>query len=115
MPLELRIESNGTVRPFWYGRFKINGKRQCVNLGVKVLGTPPESRSMLDEGDTAFERSRALAQAKLESVVEEARTKRDSVRLVEKIYEIKTGEAIKSVALAALAEEWAKIPRRRKP
>ena len=115
MPLELRIETNGTVRPFWYGRFKINGKRQCLNLGVKVNGTPPSSLSLKDDGDLAFERSRTAAQAKLESIAEEARTKRDSVRLVERLYEIKTGEAIRSVMLAELAEEWAKIERKREP
>jgi len=36
------------------------------------------------------------------------------VRLVEKLYEIKTGEAIKTVMLENLFQEWAKIPRRRK-
>ena len=61
----------------------------------------------------AFERSRAAAQAKLDGIVEEARTRQGSARLVEKLYEIKTGEAIKSVKLAALAEEWEKIARRR--
>ena len=115
MPLELRIESDGTVRPLWYGRFKINGKRQCVSLGVKVAGTPPASRSLKDQGDAAFEVSRATAQAKLAGIVEEARSKRDSAHLVEKLYEIKTGESIRSVKLADLANEWAMIARRREP
>ena len=114
MPLELRIEKNGRVRPFWYGRFEINGHRQCLNLGVKVKGTPPASLSLKDEGDLDFERSRVAARAKLDSVIEEARTKQGSVRLVEKLYEIKTGEAIKTVLLENLFQEWAKIPRRRK-
>ena len=115
MPLELRIEPNGTIRPLWYGRFKINGKRQCVSLGVKVAGTPPASHSLKDRGDTTFECSRATAQAKLASIVEEARSKRDSAHLVEKLYEIKTGEVIKSVKLDDLAAEWAMIARRREP
>ena len=114
MPLELRIEASGTVRPFWYGRFKINGKRFCQNLGVKVAGTPPGSLSLREEGDAAFERSRAAAQAKLESIVEEARSKRDTTRLVEKLYEIKTGEQLRTVKLDGLADEWARIPRKRK-
>ncbi|MGB7769985.1 MAG: tyrosine-type recombinase/integrase, partial [Verrucomicrobiia bacterium] len=114
MPLELRIEKNGRVRPFWYGRFEINGKRQCLNLGVKVKGTPPASLSLRDEGDMDFERSRVAARSKLDSVIEEARTKQGSVRLVEKLYEIKTGETIKTVLLENLFQEWAKIPRRRK-
>ena len=110
MPLELRIESDGNVRPFWYGRFKIEGKRLCQNLGVKVAGTPPASLSLKDQGDTPFEVSRASAQAKLTQIVEEARSKRDSARLVEKPYEIKTGEQIESVKLDDLGEEWARIP-----
>ena len=75
----------------------------------------PVSRSLRDEGDGAFERSRAAAQAKLDGIVEEARTRQGSARLVEKLYEIKTGEAIKSVKLEALAEGWAKIRRKHKP
>jgi len=117
MPLELRIEKKGRVRrvrPFWYGRFEINGDRQCLNLGVKVKGTPPASLSLKDEGDMDFERSRVVARAKLESVIEEARTKQGSVRLVEKLYEIKTGEVIRTVLLENLFQEWAKIPRKRK-
>ena len=115
MPLELRIEKDGSVRPFWYGRFKINSRRICQNLGVKVAGTPPPSLSLKDKGDTDFEVSRANAISKLNSIVEEARSKRDSVRLVEKLYEIKTGEEIKSVKLADLPVEWAKIARKRTP
>ena len=114
MPLELRIEKDGRVRPFWYGRFEVNGQRQCLNLGVKVKGTPSASLSLRDEGDLDFERSRVAARSKLDSVIEEARTKQGSVRLVEKLYEIKTGEAIKTVLLENLFQEWAKIPRRRK-
>jgi len=34
---------------------------------------------------------------------------------VEKLYELKTGERVRSVTLANLPEEWQKIPRRRKP
>lgn len=114
MPLELRIEKSGRVRPFWYGRFEINGKRQCLNLGVKVKGTPPSSLSLKDVGDMDFERSREVARAKLDSVIEEARAKQGAVRLVEKLYEIKTGEPIKTVLLENLPGEWTKIPRKRK-
>jgi len=114
MPLELRIEKNGRIRPFWYGRFEVNGQRQCVNLGVKVKGTPPPSLSLKDEGDMDFERSRAVARERLGGVIEEARSKQGTVRLVEKLYEIKVGEPIKTVLLENLPEEWAKIPRKRK-
>jgi len=117
MPLELRIEKRGQsrcVRPFWYGRFEVNGDRQCLNLGVKVRGIPPASLSLKDLGDMDFERSRETARVKLENVIEEARTKQGSVRLVEKLYEIKVGEAIKTVLLENLHLEWEKIPRKKK-
>ncbi|HTL72661.1 MAG TPA: integrase [bacterium] len=117
MPLELRIEKRGKnrcVRPFWYGRFEINGDRQCLNLGVKVRGIPPPSLSLKDLGDMDFERSREIARVKLDGVIEEARTKQGSVRLVEKLYEIKVGETIKTVLLKDLHSEWGKIPRKRK-
>ena len=71
--------------------------------------------SLKDAGDVHFERSRASAQAKLDGIVEEARKKNHTEHLVEKLYEIKTGETIKSVKLDELADEWAKIARRREP
>jgi integrase len=115
MPLELRTQRDGSLRPNWYGRYEINGRLFRPNLFIKIAGTSPASRSLRDEGNGAFERSRAVAQAKLDGIVEEARTKQGSVRLVEKLYEIKTGEVIRSVLLANLPEEWVKIARRRKP
>jgi len=99
----------------WYGRYEVNGKRCTLNLGVKIRGTPPESLSLREEGDGAFERSRAQAQLKLNEIVDEARRKHDSAHLVERIYELKTGEPIKSVSLDDLPGEWSKIPRRRSP
>lgn len=115
MPLELRKNPDGTIRKWWYGRYEVNGKRYCDNLGVRITGKPPASLSLMDEGDTAFERSRATALARLASLVEEARTKRDSTRLVERLYELQTGEQVRGVTLASLPSEWQQIPRRRKP
>ena len=50
---------------------------------------------------------------KLDSVIEEARTKQGSVRLVEKLYEIKVGETIKTVLLDDLYLEWEKFHARK--
>lgn len=44
-----------------------------------------------------------------------AATKRGAVRLVEKLYELKTGTKIKTIALPDLSAEWRLIPRRRTP
>src|SRR5438094_10440513 len=44
-------------------RYEVNGKRSCDNLGVKITGKPPASLSLMDEGDTAFERKEGLRRA----------------------------------------------------
>lgn len=115
MPLEIRKQRDGRWRDAWFGRYEVNGERFCVNLGVKIAGTPPATGSLKDQGDAAFEVSRGHAQAKLDSIVEEVKSKQHASRLVEKLYELKTGERIKAVKLAELKDEWAKIPRKRKP
>jgi len=115
MPLEFRSQRDGSLRPTWYGRYEANGRLLRLNLQVKIAGTPPASRSLRDQGDLAFELSRIKAQAELDKIVAESRLKAGAVRILEKIYEEKTGEAIKSVALKRLPEEWAGIPRRRVP
>lgn len=115
MPLEMRKYPNGSLRSqWWYGRYEVDGKRYCDNLGVKIAGEPPPNFSLKENGDPQFERSRALALAKLASIIEDTRTRHDAKRLVEKMYEIKTGEVFHSVAIADLPEEWLKLPRRRK-
>jgi len=113
MPLEFRTQRDGSLRPTWYGRYELNGRLIRLNLQVKIAGTPPASRSLRDQGDTAFEVSRIKAQTKLNEIVDEARRSSGAVRILEKIYEEKTGEVIESIELEKLSEEWAKIPRRR--
>ncbi len=113
MPIEMRKQRDGRWRETWYGRYEVNGRLHYVNLDIKIAGTPPAS--IRDQGDGPFERSRATAQAKLDQIIRESRSTENSARLVEKLYEIKMGERIKSVKLDELAEEWAKIPRRREP
>ena len=115
MSIELRTGRNGKLRSTWYGRYEANGKRYTINLGVKVAGEPPASLSLREEGDKAFERSRSQAQERLDQTIQEARRKHDATHLVERIYEIKTGEQIKSISLDELPDEWLEIPRRRKP
>lgn len=115
MPLELRKNPDGTIRPFWYGRFEVNGKRYCENLGIKVAGTPPVSLSLRDEGDGKFERSRATALMKLQAITDEARSKHGSARMMEKLFEMKTGEKMLTVKLEDLPDEWSRIRRKRPP
>lgn len=93
----------------------MNGERFCVNLGIKIVGQKPASGSLMDEGDGKFERSRQAAQSKLDSIVEEVRSKQHAERLLEKMWESKTGEVVHSVKLSELEKEWATIPRKHKP
>jgi integrase len=109
----MRFERNGDVRPIWYGRFIISGKKECVNLGVKLTGTPPRSFKLRDEGDTEFERSKATAYEKLKQVAAEAQSTRNANRLLERMYEMKTGVEVRTTPLADLESEWVKLPRRR--
>jgi hypothetical protein len=44
---------------WWYALFKSNGRRQAINLKVKIEGSRPASVG--DAGDDAFERSRGKA------------------------------------------------------
>jgi len=113
MPLELRNGRDGRLRPHWYGRFDVDGQRHCVSLGVKIAGTPPTS--LRGQGDAAFERSRGLALAKLAEVTAEARKPFEAARLVQKIYEFKSGEQVSNLTVAELKEAWLQIPRKRKP
>ncbi|VGO16625.1 Putative defective protein IntQ [Pontiella desulfatans] len=115
MGLEIRKGRDGSWRKIWYGTYKLNGKRHAVNLGVKIAGEPPASLKAGDEGDRAFERSRATAQAKLDQIVAEAKGKKNAVRIVEKIYEMQTGEALSSILLGDISKEWRRIPRKRQP
>jgi integrase len=108
----LKKGRNGKPRPTWYAMYELSGRRHTVNLGTPVAGHPP--KSLRDLGDIAFERSRAKAQEKLTAIVAEAKTAKNSERILEKIYEHKTGIVPKSVQLENLGERWKNMPRSRK-
>lgn len=107
MPLELRASSK-----WWYGRYEVDGKRYCVNLEVPIQGNRPAGIREITT-DPLFEASRSAAKTKLDALIEEARSKRGAARLIERIYEIKTGTAVKTVNLDDMTKEWEAIPRRR--
>ncbi len=114
MGLELRRKPDGSLKSgVWYGSYVSGGRRRVVSLGVPVRGRVPDS--LREESDTAFERSRATAQLKLEQFIAETHSKTTAQRHLEKLYEIKAGSAIGSMPLAKLPEAWAKAdtPRKR--
>jgi len=105
--MELRKNSK-----WWYGRYQVNGKRHCVNLDVKIAGTPP--KSLRDEGDAAFERSRGLAQAKLNQIVADTKSNKTAESLVQSLHEIKYGSKILSFPIQDLIMAWDKMPKKRR-
>lgn len=107
MSLELRRG----VSEWWYGTFKINGRKFTKNLGVKVQGVvPPSLREM---GDIVFERSRAKAQAASERFQDELKRRSSAEELVQTIHEIRTGARVQSIPLAEMGTRWSGVLRRR--
>jgi site-specific recombinase XerC len=70
--------------------------------------------SLHEEGDAAFERSRARAQVALERLEAELRGKANAEELYQKILKIRTGSRMGSVLLENFVERWEKLPRKRK-
>ena len=113
MGVELTRKKDGSLSSkWWYGRFTVNGKSKCVNLGVKVAGTVP--RTMKNTGDAAFERSRMRAQLKLEELKKEAVSHKTAEHHLKELYEIKAGGGIDQVALTEMEERWELLPAKRK-
>lgn len=107
MSLELRRG----VSEWWYGKFKVNGRKFTKNLAVKVQGVvPPTLREM---GDIVFERSRARAQAAMEKFQEDLKRRSAAEELVQTIHEIRTGARVSSVPLAEIGARWCAVLRRR--
>ena len=50
-------------RPYWYADYKENGKVRRIRLTERVMGVPPPSLSIKDEGSVLYEKSKARAQA----------------------------------------------------
>ncbi len=96
---------------WWYGRVTVDGKDVVKNLGVEIRGQVPQT--LREFGDTAFERSRVMAQAALDKFQSDLRKRSSEEEIVQTIHEIRTGERIKSMPLAAMFEKWKTMPRRR--
>lgn len=108
MPLEIQ---RGRSKWF-YGRVVVNGRTIHQNLNVRIEGVPPAS--LREEGDAAFERSRARAQVALERFEAELRSKANEEDLIQRVIEIRTGSRMRSVELSQMATRWVALPRRRK-
>jgi len=117
MALELRYK-NGNLIKHWFGRCFIDSRAKVFSLATPIKGEPPikDGRiTLLGEGDTKFEVSRAKAKKELEEREAEARQKGRADHLTERLIESKTGKAIEYNKLGDLAERWRKVARDTKP
>ena len=113
MGLELKRKEDKSLRSkWWYGRYSINGKRHCVNLGVEIKGIVPVTLRMT--GDKAFEHSRLKAQVKLDGLISEAHSQKSAEKHLEALYELKAGSAIEQVPLADIEQCWLNLPSRKR-
>ncbi|MBK8479543.1 MAG: tyrosine-type recombinase/integrase [Opitutaceae bacterium] len=96
---------------WWYGRVAVNGASIVRNLGVLIQGTPP--RKLRKLGDIPFERSRAKAQAALEKLQIDLKSRRSAEELVQTIHEIRTGARVSTLPLVEVCARWKDLPRRR--
>ena len=97
---------------WWYGRITTRtGKRKLINLGVKIEGRRP--RSIVDQGDAAFERSRGKAIREHDRILSEIQNKQNLEELTQRVIELKTGSRVEAVKLEDLPDTWEQLPRPR--
>jgi len=108
MSLEIRESSH-----WWYGVFKVDGRKTVINLGVPITGKRPPKRTML--GDDEFERSRGRAQEAYRVLRRKMREDRTGEKSLKKLAEMKTGKPVSFPKLTDLPALWEAIPRRKAP
>lgn len=108
----LRIKKYGDgYRANWYAYYSDRNQKREICLDVRIAGTPPASLSVKDKGDAVFERSRNLAQAKLDEILVALRQKGVAENVMERIIESKTGAKIVYHRLDELGKLWNGIGR----
>ena len=98
-------------RPYWYYDYKENGKGRRIRLPERIMGVPPPSLSIKDEGSILYEKSKARAQAAAEAFENERKRKGASERLMEELIASKTGMKVIYHKLKDLGRLWNGLPR----
>lgn len=103
MGLEFRYGRDGTRRKTWYGSYtKADGTRTSVNLEIPIEGKPDASIKPTDSGNLAFERSKAAAKAQLDALQAQSKRGRIDKASAFRLYQEKTGAAIKQTRIEDL-------------
>lgn len=98
---------------WWYGSYRVDGRRKAINLHVEVRGTPPGTDE--EFGSVQFERSKAEAEATLKSLMSEINSTRTSEELAQAVHEARTGRRVDVYRLTDLPELWKSKPRNKAP
>jgi len=99
-----------TNSKWWYARYKVNGKERVSNLQVAVEGERPSS--LREDGDRRFEKSRIIAQAKLDDLIERINRTRTREESAQAVHVARYGERVASYCFDDLSERWLKAPRK---
>ena len=117
MGLKIMPNSDGTLRPTWYGRISVKGQKRTTNLNIPIAGTIPIDQSgkvrLTAKGDEAFERSRKAAQKAFAAWRREAQ--KDPAELQRKAYKARTGEDLGGLPLSKLYDNWKNLIRDKSP
>ena len=111
MGIKIKRDAKGGYRNWWYAEYREGKKLRTIRLDVRIAGMPPASLSIKEEGNLAFERSKALAQKSFDDFMERRQRKGVSEDILETLIESKLGEKPKYVRLDELAEMWNGIAR----
>lgn len=87
------IKDNGVVRKAWYAQYKVNGKWCVSKLETPMRGSKIP-KTLSGTGDVAFEKSRLLAQAEFEALMEQQGRKNCEIYSAQKVIEGITGERL---------------------
>ena len=101
MSLTLRKDSK-----WWYGKFPEGSNFVVKNLNVKIAGERPAT--LHEQGDLAFENSRAVAQKKHDEILEASVNKRAGIKFAKNLLEIVSAEKHESPLIANFADTWCK-------
>jgi len=108
------IKDGGVVRRKWYGQYKVDGGYRVEPLQTPMRGERIPS-SLAQQGDEAFERSRAAAQREFDDLEREAKEGRSADHLIRHRIERKIGKPVSDVRISELATIWRNKPRSKTP
>ena len=106
------LERRKTSR-WWYGSYRIDGRRKAVNLHVEVRGTPPDKGE--EHGSVHFEKSRSEADSALLAHLAEVNGGRTTEELAQAVHVARTGRKVDAYLVSDLPRLWQEKPRSKPP